>query len=113
MKMVSETSMPYDVLVYDRSIMMIVDAYYRAGAMDKARKIVDKMVKNISDEVKYFHSLKESYQGGSDLYLVQQNLSVLNYLANSAAQNGDEASAKKWNQTLQTIAQGIPAPARQ
>lgn len=113
MSMVSETSMPYDVLLYDRSIMLVVDAYYRAGAPEKARKVADKMVKNITDEVRYYKSLKEDYQGGSDLYLVQQNLSVLNYLANSAMQGGDAASSKKWEQTLQTIAQGIPSPNQQ
>jgi hypothetical protein len=110
--MVSETSMPYDVLLYDNSVMYLVDAYYRAGAMDKARKIGDKMVKNVTDEVRFYKSLKDDYQGGSDLYLVQQNLSVLNYLANSAAQGGDAATAKKWEQTLQTVAQGIPQPNR-
>lgn len=110
MSMVSETAMPFDVLLYDRSIMLIVDAYYRAGAIEKGRKIADKMVKNITDEVNYYKSLKEEYQGGTDLYLVQQNLGVMNFLANAAGQGGDSTSSRKWGQTLQTIAQGIPSP---
>ncbi len=113
MTMISESSLSYDVLLYDRSIILLVDAYYRAGAKDKAKKIADKMVKNINDEVKYFHSLNEYKQnGGMDLYLVQQNLNALGYLASSASQFGDPESAKKWQQNLQAISQGIPAPQR-
>ncbi|MFT4061940.1 MAG: DUF2723 domain-containing protein [Edaphocola sp.] len=111
--MVSETSMPYDVLLYDRSIMLFVDAYYRAGASEKAKKIGNKMVQNIGDEVKYYHTLSENYQSGNGLYLVQQNLGVLNFLVNSASQNGDAETSKKWSATLQTLSQGIPSNQRQ
>ncbi|WP_118972319.1 glycosyltransferase family 117 protein [Taibaiella koreensis] len=110
MKKVSETSMPFDVLLYDRSIMYLVDAYYRSGAMDKARKVANKMVKNISDEVKYFHSLSDNMQSGTDLYIVQQNLVALNYLVNAAGQSNDTESAKKWGQTLTGLSAGIPMP---
>lgn len=105
MSKVSETSMPYDVLLYDRSMMLVVDAYYRAGAIDKAKKIADKMVKNINDEVKYYNSLRESMQGGTGLVIIQQNLRALGTLINSSAQSGDSTSAKKWDQNMQAILQ--------
>lgn len=110
MKMVSETSLSYDVLLYDRSIMYLVDAYYRAGAPEKARKIADKMVKNINDEVRYFNSLSEIMKEGTDLYIVQQNLGALNMLVNSAVQGGDTASSKKWMASLQALSREVPMP---
>jgi len=108
--MVSETSMPYDVLLYDRSIVFMVDAYYRAGALDKGRRIGEKMLKNISDEIRYFHSLPDGRQAGLDLAIAQQNLTVLGYLANTARQNGDTATGAKWENALKALAQGIPRP---
>lgn len=108
MAMVSETSMPFDVLLYDRSIMMVVDAYYRAGATDKGRKVAEKMSKNINDEITYFRSLGER-AGGGDLYIVQQNLGVLNYLISVATEFGDTASAQKWQQQLKALSAGIPS----
>ncbi|KAA5537061.1 DUF2723 domain-containing protein [Taibaiella lutea] len=108
MSMVSETSMPWDVLLYDRSIMMIVDAYYRAGAVDKGHKIAEKMVKNINDEVKFYRSLGDR-TGNGDLYIVQQNLGVLNYLVNSAAEFGDKQSSDAWKQQMIALSAGIPS----
>ena len=110
MSMVSETSLSYDILLYDRSIIYVVDAYYRAGAKDKGKKIADKMVKNINDEVRYFNSLKDEMQGGTDLYVAQQNLNALGFLVNTASQNGDLESAKKWEQNLRALSGSVPMP---
>jgi len=108
MAMVSETSMPFDVLLYDRSIMMLVDAYYRAGAVDKGHKIAEKMAKNIAAEVAYYRSLG-GRSGGGNLYLVQQNLGVLNFLVSTANEFGDAAAAQQWQAQLKTLSAGIPS----
>jgi hypothetical protein len=107
LKMVSESSLSYEVLPYDRSLILLLDAYYRAGAAEKAKKIADKMVANIQAEVKFFHSLKEDLKDGSNLSTVQQNLSALNFLIGAASQHGDTSSARKWEENLQAWAPGI------
>ncbi len=107
MKMVSESSLSYDVLLYDRSMILLLDAYYRAGAGDKAKKYADKMYENIMAEVAYFRTLKSTQQSGTSLAIVQQNLNALNFLASTAAQHGDTTSARKWGQSLQAAAPGI------
>jgi hypothetical protein len=112
MSMVSESSMPWDVLVYDRSIMMIVDAYYHAGAIDKAQKIAGKMATNINDEVKYYRDLGDK-AGSMDLYIVQQNLGVLNFLSSTAGEFGDAANSQKWMQQLKALSVGIPSNRQQ
>ena len=106
-ELISETSMPWDVLVYDRGNMVFVDAYYRAGAIDKGAKLGTKMAKNIHDEVMYFRSL-DGGGGSMDLYIVQQNLGVLNFLASTAGEFGDQANAKKWMDDLKSLSAGIP-----
>lgn len=107
MKGVSESSLPYDMMAYDRSIIYIIDAYYRAGALDKVKPYTDKMVKNINAEVKYYHSLGNGSENGNATQIVQQNLGLLDFLANTAAQHGDTTNAQQWKQTFQSLSQGI------
>jgi hypothetical protein len=110
---VSEASLPYDILSYDRSMYLLVNAYYRAGALEKARKYGNMMVRNITDEVKYFNSLGENNKDGTMMHTAQQNLSELNNLTLEATQAGDSTSARTWGQTLQTLAPGILQPGPQ
>lgn len=105
---VSETSLPLDLYLYDRSLTTFLSAYYAAGAKEKAQKLCDKIHKNITDEIKYFKSLNENYQDGMDLVIAQQSLAILNFMAQTARQGDDEATAKKLEQSLQALAQGIP-----
>jgi hypothetical protein len=58
--------------------------------------------------VLYFRSLGER-AGGGDLYIVQQNLGVLNYLVSVGTEFGDTANAQKWQQQLKALAAGIPS----
>lgn len=107
MKMVSESSLSYDVLLYDRSLILLLDAYYRAGAAAKAKKYADRMFENITAEINYYKSLRSEQQDGMNLSIVQQNLNALNFLTNTASQYGDSTSARKWGQVLQAAAPGI------
>lgn len=105
---VSEISMPYDILPYaPASMRYIIDAYYRAGAADKARKYGNRVAKGISDEVKYYNSLNENAKDGMMNHLAQLNLSELNNMVMMASQAGDSTTARTWGQTLQTLAPGI------
>ena len=101
---VSEHSLPYDFLLYDRGMLMVIDAYYAAGANKKAQKYGEKLVSNVSKEVKYFNSLKPSEQDGMNAYILQNNLNAIAIMIQSAQRSGDEATAQKWEQTLKTIA---------
>jgi hypothetical protein len=104
MSSVSEHSLPYDILLYDNSMMQIIQAYYNANAAEKGRKYGNKMEQNIKDEVKFFNSLSEEAQSGTNAYIVQQNLKALSGLGQIAQRYGDTTAAKQWNQTLQAIA---------
>src|SRR5690606_27267426 len=47
MSRVSESSLPYTIYAYDRSMVMILDAYFKAGALDKARSYSEKFLANV------------------------------------------------------------------
>ncbi len=111
MNSVSEASMPYDILPYAPSSMRyIIDAYYRAGAPDKARKYGNRIAKGISDEIKYYNSLNDNSKDGMMNHLAQLNLSELNNMIMTATQAGDSTSARTWGQSLQALAPGILQP---
>src|SRR5690606_4625300 len=97
----------YNIHPYDRSMIMVLDAYFKAGALDKARTYSEKFITNVQDEVKYFHSLPSSRQGGTDAGFIQANLAMLNYLVGAASQAGDTTSAGKWMQQLQAMDAGL------
>lgn len=101
---VSEHSLPYDFFLYDRGMLMIIDAYYAAGANEKAQKYGEKLVNNVRKEAKYFNSLKPSEQDGMNAFILQNSLSGISAVIQSAQRNGDDASAQKWEQTLKAIA---------
>lgn len=107
MSKVSEQTLAYNIFLYDRSIIMILDAYFKAGALDKARKYSEKFMVNTQDEVKYFHSLPAASQAGMDASMVQSNLGMMNYLVSAAAQAGDSTTANKWMQQLQAMDAGL------
>ncbi len=111
MNSVSEASMPYDILPYAPSSMRyIIDAYYRAGAPDKARKYGNRIAKGISDEIKYYNSLNDNSKDGMMNHLAQLNLSELNNMIMTATQACDSTSARTWGQSLQALAPGILQP---
>ncbi|PSK94985.1 protein O-mannosyl-transferase family [Taibaiella chishuiensis] len=111
MNNVSESSMPYDILPYSPSSMRyIIDAYYRAGAQDKARKYGNRVAKGISDQIRYYNSLGENSKDGMMTHLSQLNLSELNNMVLMANQAGDSATARTWGQSLQALAPGILEP---
>lgn len=104
---VSQASLPYDMSPYDRSMRQFVDAYYRAGATDKARKYGNMIAKIITSEIKYFNSLSDNRKDGMMSHYAQLNLGELNNMVISATQAGDSTSARTWSQTLQSLAPGI------
>lgn len=96
--MISESSLPFLVLPYDQSALFMADAYYRAGALRKANALAEKIVKNISDEIRYFRTLEGRAAEGADFRIAQQNMTALGYLIRSARECGDTATAKRWEQ---------------
>lgn len=108
---VSESSLPYDILLYDNSMVSIVEAYYMADATDKARKYAKMMEQNIQAEVHFFNGLKpEAQQSGYTPLVVQQNLQTLAQLAQMAQRYNDTATGKQFEKTLNDI---IPPMFRQ
>jgi hypothetical protein len=107
---ISETSLPLDITLYDRSGLFLVNAYYAAGAQDKARALADKIVKSIKAEIAYFQSLNSQQQsGGIDLYLAQMNMGGLQLLGQMAGQGGDQEYVNKMLSLEKQLAPSVPS----
>jgi len=103
-KSISEASSPYIIMPYERSMPYVVEAYYKAGGADMARKIGNKVITNITQNTNYFLDLQEPAKEGMMGYLLQFDLSMFNMLVNIARSNGDNATADVWGQQLNALA---------
>lgn len=105
---VSETSLSYEALLYDRGILLCIDAYYRAGAQDKARKLGDRVIENTKQDMKYYEDLGDVTDAlNTNATALQMNTNTINTIISIAMQNGDIETANRWKG--QPAQQDIPA----
>jgi len=88
MQKITERSYYYDYTAY-----FIATAYYRAGAIDKAKALTSKIQRNAEDDLAWVKTLKEDDMGtmADD---VKQQFQIMQSLGSSAYQAGDTATAK-------------------
>lgn len=84
-----------EAYAYDFQCYLMVNAYYRADAKDKAKDLLTKLAKNLEDDVKYVASLSNENARASLATDVQRDISVINILGSFAAQAGDTATSKE------------------
>lgn len=79
---------------YDYTAYFIAAAYYRAGALNKAKDLTMKIVRNAEDDINWVASLGAESKGAmaDD---VRQQFSVMQSLSGSAYQAGDSVTAKQ------------------
>lgn len=105
MNVVSESSLSYDILLYDNSMVNVVRAYYMADAAEKARKYVKIMEQNIEDEIHFFNGLSSNeQQNGYSPVVIQLNLQSMALLAQIARNSNDTTTATQLEKTLNEIA---------
>ena len=94
---ISERSSPYD-----GTALYIAVSYLRAGAKDKAKSLMDKLVRNSDDEISWVLTLDENGREAMSGE-VQRDLTIVNILAQTAQQFGDAALATELNGKLQKM----------
>ncbi|HXS37330.1 MAG TPA: DUF2723 domain-containing protein [Flavipsychrobacter sp.] len=97
MSSITEHSYPYDYVAY-----YIVNAYYRAGAKDKAKALVMKLTKNSEDDLNWIGTLSESGME-SEGREAQNDLALINMLGNSAQAARDTVTASRLSKKLQYL----------
>ncbi len=100
----------YEAYPYDQSMWSIADAYYKAGAPDKARAIGDIIVRDNTKMLNYILNLPEGAKELAAEVDAKSCLGSMQFLAQTAGEHGDAAAAERWTKSLQTMAQqfGIP-----
>jgi hypothetical protein len=106
---VSEQSFPTVITQEDRSIIMVADAYIRAGGKKQAEEILNKIMKYIRQDAAYRASLGEDGKAAKDEDL-RMELTALNYLGGSCAQNGMDDMSKKIMQLIGEYGSQVPMP---
>lgn len=92
----SESSYPNTLTLMDRSIFFLIEAYYVAGATDKAKPLAEKLVSDVEKDTKYFLSVKDSQRSGNLVYMQVENMRIIQHLASISNRVGDTQSAQAW-----------------
>jgi hypothetical protein len=87
---------------YDYTAYFIAAAYYRAGALDKANALTDKIVRNSEQVVNWIITLNENSKANM-ADEVKQQFQIMQSLSSSAYQSGDSITAKKIYDRMQII----------
>ena len=97
MKGITEHSYPYDYTGY-----FLASSYYRAGAIDKANALTNKIVKNAEDDINWVATLKDDNKSamGDD---VRQQFQIIQSLGQMAYQAGDSVTAKQLSTKMQML----------
>ncbi|MBL7774099.1 MAG: DUF2723 domain-containing protein [Chitinophagaceae bacterium] len=104
---VSERSFPTIVTPEDKSMILIADGYMKAGATDKAKKLIDKIVKFIEQDIMYKNTLPENKRSAKEDDWRFQIYS-LQYLAGSAMNSGMQDTYKMLADKVNVLGQGLP-----
>lgn len=95
MASMSQSSYPNIVHLYDNSIMLIIQAYYRAGGLTQAAKYGDMMINSGVKDSDYYMSLSPS--GRASLENMQLlTLQAMMLSARNAQVAGDTATSARW-----------------
>lgn len=105
------TNITYESYQYDQSMWGIVGAYYAAGAKDKALKFASIIIRDSEKMVNYLSGIsnENSRQLGIDVD-GRTALGAMQYMAQFAQQNGDNAHAEQWMKLFMSGAQKLGVP---
>jgi hypothetical protein len=87
---------------YDYTAYFIAAAYYRAGAVAKAKDLTNKIVRNAEDDVNWVATLGDNSKTllSDD---VRQQFQIMQSLSSTAYQSGDSVTAKQIMTKMQTL----------
>ncbi|MCX6272684.1 MAG: DUF2723 domain-containing protein [Bacteroidetes bacterium] len=97
-----QEAFPNEKVHYDYYMLPFVEVYYKAGAMDKANKLLGTVSDIIQEDIKYYNSLKPKFAKYFDKEK-NTDLAVLRRLSQLATENKQEAAAKKIDTFLATF----------
>ena len=87
---------PNNVVQYEYFAIQLVDSYYKAGAPEKGKAIIEKALDIYNNELDYFFSLQPKYIQTADVNeSIQRDLFYLQRMQQIARTNGDTELAKK------------------
>jgi len=101
---------PGNKIHYDLIMMPFIEIYYEAGYPERGREEAEKMIKVCDDELTYYLALQPAF---ADTYYsteMQQNLAILQHLAEVTRRNGDEELSNKIEDILEGHMMALQLP---
>jgi len=93
---------PNSVVQYEYFAIQLVDSYYKAGAADKGRAVIEKAMNIYNNELDYFFSLQPKFLQTKDINeTIQRDLFYLQRMQQIARSNGDTKKKKKVTEITQ------------
>jgi hypothetical protein len=89
------TVMPKENVPYDVFVVRLCEAYYAAGAPEKANAVLKDMVSICSDKYKYYARFRSSNKGGAVQSEMEENAQIMGYCQQIAEFNKQDAVAKE------------------
>ena len=91
---------PDEKIPYDLYMMAYPEIYYRAGAPEKADELINKIVDNSMDNLRYFSELDDQF---IPYYTesIRENLAIINEMSNVAAEYNRMELSKSLENTLE------------
>lgn len=88
--------------LYDATAYYVAMGYFRAGALDKARNLARKLVRNATEDINYILTLsdndREALSGDRD-----RDLTMIRIMRDAAQTSGDAATAKEFDQQIELL----------
>lgn len=106
LKAISESSYPYMITQEDRTMILLGAASIKAGSTDMAKRITDKLLKFVKDDLNYINSLSSDIRKFKQDD-IQFSLTALNFLANEAKTNGMSDLGNSLEKEVQNMAKGL------
>jgi hypothetical protein len=87
--------MPKENVPYDVFVVRLAEAYYAAGATEKANALIKEVAKSCNEKLAYFGSFRKAGKAGLVQNEMQENQQILGYCQNIAEQNKQDALSKE------------------
>jgi tetratricopeptide (TPR) repeat protein len=87
--------MPKENVPYDIFVVRLAEAYYAAGAAEKANNLIKEVANNSADKYRYFSSFRKAGKGGLVQNELQENEQIMGYCMQIAEINKQDVLAKE------------------
>jgi hypothetical protein len=97
--------MPQHSVPYDVFVVRLIEAYYAAGATEKANELAKIMTSLHGDKARYYMSFKKKRNAVSQE--IEDNVQIMTYISQIVDMNGQAELAKELRSEIDKVTTGM------